>query len=404
LAIGHGIAVLGYQLSYGLMPLLVIEIGVSDPQEAALWTGILLMISPMLVGMMLPLWNILARRTGRKVQLLRAISGNTITLFLVGFANSVGYLVATNIGMGLLGGSWPQTMILATEGVPPNMVGQAVGLIQSVELIVGAFGPSIGGALGDTWGLRPNFFLGAGLNLIVILMIALLYRPLRSKQEGEEPVEEPDDEPEEKGSMRECLRLPGFLPLIALFFLFQFFGPVGLRGIIPLRVVQLAEEGAPIATLAGFTLSLANITGAVAAQLVGRKGDRVPPGKLTAGLLVFAGFSTILIALAQSPQQLLVLWAIYGLSTGGIITSMYSLTGRMIPSRWLGPAYALVSNALMLAAMGRAAQGFLASIDLRLSFVASGGVLLLLALGLVILLRRMQFSPPPAPAAAQDEA
>ncbi len=390
LAAGHGLAVLGYQISYVLMPLLVIEIGISDPQEAALWTGIILMLSPMLVGIMLPLWNMLARRTGRKVQLVRATAGNSFHLFLMGFASSVGYLVVTNTSMGILGGSWPQTMILATEGVPPNMVGQAVGLIQSVEFIVGAFGPSLGGALGDMWGLRPNFFVGAGLNAISILLIAVLYRQMRFTSESKEPVEDLGSETPESGSMMECLRLPGFLPLIAIFFLFQSFGPMPLRGIVPLLIVQLAGEGAQIATLAGFTLSLANITGAVAAQLVGRRGGKVRPGKLTAGLLAFAGFSTLLTALAQSTEQLLVLWAIQGLATGGIITSMYSLTGRMIPSRWLAPAYALVANALMLAALGRAALGFLASIDLRLSFVTSGGILLLLSLGLVILLRRTQ--------------
>ena len=385
----HGLAILGFQISYVLMPLLVVEVGITDPGQAALWSGVILMMSPLLVGVVLPLWNLTAKRTGRKPQLFRATAANAVNLFLMGFAGSVGYLIATNASMGILGGSWPQTMMLATTGVPRTMVGQSVGLLQSVELIVSAFGPSLGGALGDMWGLRPNFFLGAGLNFIALLAIGLLYRPMHFGGASDEAIEDAEERPQEQGSLLDTLRLPGLLSLMGVFFLFQFFGPMALRGVVQVMVVDIAEQGAPVATLAGVTLSLSNITGAVAAQVVGRRGDRLGPGRLTVGLLGFAGLSVLATTLATSTEQLIVAWTIQGLATGGIITALYSLTGQVVPSESLGGAYALVSNALMLAALGRAVLGLVASVDLRIPFVLSGVVLLLLALWLAWLLRRM---------------
>jgi len=59
-------AFVGFQFFSPFLPLYVKELGVTDPAEIAVWSGVLMAVTPGLAGLLGPLWGRLADRVGRK--------------------------------------------------------------------------------------------------------------------------------------------------------------------------------------------------------------------------------------------------------------------------------------------------------------------------------------------------
>jgi MFS family permease len=56
----------GFAFVLPFLPLYVRELGVREPEAAALWAGVLIGVSPLLAGLLAPLWGRLADRYGHK--------------------------------------------------------------------------------------------------------------------------------------------------------------------------------------------------------------------------------------------------------------------------------------------------------------------------------------------------
>ena len=63
----------GFTFVMPFLPLYIKQLGITDPGDAALWSGLIFGISPLLSGLLAPVWSILAERHGRKVMLQRSL-------------------------------------------------------------------------------------------------------------------------------------------------------------------------------------------------------------------------------------------------------------------------------------------------------------------------------------------
>jgi MFS transporter, DHA1 family, multidrug resistance protein len=60
------ISYLSFTFVMPFLPQYVLQLGVRDPDRAALWAGLLFGISPLLGGILTPFWASVAERTGNK--------------------------------------------------------------------------------------------------------------------------------------------------------------------------------------------------------------------------------------------------------------------------------------------------------------------------------------------------
>ena len=76
------------------LPLFVRQLGVQEDQRVAAWSGLLIGVSPLLAGLMAPVWGRLADRLGLRAMAVRALLAYVALLLLTAAARDVWQLLA----------------------------------------------------------------------------------------------------------------------------------------------------------------------------------------------------------------------------------------------------------------------------------------------------------------------
>ena len=153
----------GFSSVMPFLPIYVRELGVSSVEENGIWSGLLFSAAFVSTALMSPVWGAVGDRHGRKPMLVRALVAMSVCLAAMGFASSVWQLLALRIVQGFLGGSAPMANALMATSAPRRRLGFAMGTLQTAATSGAIIGPLIGGTLADLVGVRPVFFLTAGL-------------------------------------------------------------------------------------------------------------------------------------------------------------------------------------------------------------------------------------------------
>src|SRR5439155_27310801 len=104
------IAFFGFNFVQPILPLYVRTLGVDDVSQAALITGAMLSISPLLAAFFSPLWGIVADRYGRKRMVQRSLIVFAVASTLMGLVANVWQLFLLRAAIGVFGGSPLMTM------------------------------------------------------------------------------------------------------------------------------------------------------------------------------------------------------------------------------------------------------------------------------------------------------
>jgi DHA1 family multidrug resistance protein-like MFS transporter len=346
----------GFAFVLPFLPLYVRELGVVEPEAAALWGGILIGIAPLLAGLLAPVWGRLADRHGHKGVAVRALVSYVILLALSAAVVSVEQLLVLRIGVGLFGGIGPLGLAMATAQAPREETGRAVGLIQAAQILSAALGPFAGGLLADAIGIRLTFLVTAVLCAAALVLVLACYREHGRAESHATPAAPP---------FREIVLLPGVMGLLAALFLVNFIG----RSFTPILPLHLADLGLPSARLAsatGVLISAYSVAAAVSATLLGRLSrTRSPRGLL---LLTFVGGAATVLPMALVPsfERLLLLAALLGLVSGGSLTLCYTIGGLMVPQQVRTTAFGFFSGAALFGgALSPSVAGLVAHVSLR---------------------------------------
>jgi MFS transporter, DHA1 family, multidrug resistance protein len=97
---------------------------------------------------------------------LRSLVMIGLMQFSMAFVPDVHWLLALRFMHGVFAGLTPMAMALAISIGPRAKMANAIGLVQAAGFLPTAIGPTIGGLLSDTFGIRINFIL-TGLLMIV---------------------------------------------------------------------------------------------------------------------------------------------------------------------------------------------------------------------------------------------
>ncbi len=358
------VAFVGFQFFTPFLPLYLRELGVTDPSRIALWAGLLAAVTPGVSGLLSPLFGRMADRYGRKMMLIRSLSGFVVIVAAMGLVTSVQQLFAARLIMGLFAGFTPMAMALATVSAPADRVPTAIGMVQSAQLLSAAVGPAIGGYVAEHFGIRYAFFATAALCALALVALIVLF-----KEVGDTPGA-PRGAPA-RLPWSAVFAYPHFGVILSLLLIAQFLDR-GLSLLIPLHVAHLPGVER-IAAVSGAIVSIGAIAATASANVAARLAREIPGARLLLAGLLVGGPLCAAMAFTHGWPALLVLRMVAGLCLGAAITLTYSLGAAIVPADQRGAAFGWLGLGLQVGtAASPLVTGAIAAVSIPGAFVFEG--------------------------------
>ena len=366
----------GFMLVMPFLPLYVAQLGVESRAAVAVWSGLILGVSPLITSFVGPFWGKLADRYGLRIMAIRVSLVLFVIWFLMGLARNVQELLILRILSGFFGGFGSVSVALVAHSAPKDRITRAIGGLQATQTFSMALGPFLGGVLAAWIGIRNTFFVTAAMCFLTLVLFLLLYRD-NPNRDSSQAAPEDETTPE---SLFSLWRLPN-LKVLAVLLLAATVIERSFAPAIPLFVTSVTANRVRAASLSGLILSLSALGEALAAWYFGRKMARYSPRGLLLQRLVLGLAFCLALTLATNATQLLVLRVSQAFLAGGIVTIAYSLASRVIPNQRRAAGFGLLSSFTMMGnAFGPILAGLLASISVYWVFWGDGIVYGLLAL------------------------
>ncbi len=367
------ITIVGMSSVVPFLPFYVRELGVTDPDLVARWSGFAFSGPFLLSFFFTPLWGLIGDRYGRKLMVIRAVFGLGVAQILVGTAQSVEQLILFRMIQGALSGFIPAALTLVSATAPRERTGYALGFLQTSLSAGMLFGPVIGGALADVFGYRPIFFIVAALcfssGLFVIFMVR---EPARDKTE-------------KKFSLVENYRFAFSSLQITLAMILIYLAQtsiVMLQPLFALFIEKLHDDTQYISTITGALFSVVGLVMIFSSPWWGNRNDLYGYKR---NLLIATSVAAVMLlfqAMSNAPWHVALSRAGLGFAMGGVMPSLYAFISKQTPLKMRGGIIGIATTFTILANMtGPTAAGFIASqFDIRTALYLTAGIIAVAAL------------------------
>ncbi|UKF32480.1 MFS transporter [Clavibacter phaseoli] len=327
-ALGSFTTIIGMTLILPILPLYVRDLGVDDPREATLWSGIAYAATFLTAALTAPLWGYLGDRFGRKPMLIRASLGMAIAMSLIGLAQDVTQLVLLRLLVGLLGGYASGSTILVAAQTPKERSAWAIGVLSSAIMAGTIAGPLVGGTLAQSIGVQGAFLATGGLIFIAFIGTSVFLR------------EVPRDGTARAGSRRagSWAAVPHKLAILALLSLSTLltFATISVEPIIASHVQSLTGSTDGLAISSAVVFSLTALGTILSGPNLGRMADRIGHMQVLVVSLVAATLLLAVQALATDLVTFAILRFLTGVALGGITPSVVATIRRLLPDTSVG--------------------------------------------------------------------
>jgi MFS transporter, DHA1 family, multidrug resistance protein len=382
IAASEFVAIVGFSLFNPFMPLYMQKVGNFGSSEAAFWAGIATGGAGLAMFISSPFWGIASDRWGRKPMLLRAQFGGAIVVALYIISPNIYTFVFFRMLQGLFTGTVSAASALVASCTPRDKLTVTMGTLLGAVFAGMTIGPLLGGVLAETIGYEATFGVTSGLLLLGGLTILLFarenfQRPAASKQTS-------------LSSMLRLAKSREVLPLLMVVGCLNL-GPQIVQPILALVFGEVAPTESA-ATGAGYAFGLMGLVTAISSVAIGRLVHGIEVRKILIICCIGSGLLYLPLIWANSSVQLIIMFGLTGLLTGGIVTSSNSLVGLAVPIAQQGIAYGLSQSANSLGSgLGPFIGGSLASlIGFRHIFGVAAGVFIAVGLLGIKLLPRKQ--------------
>jgi DHA1 family multidrug resistance protein-like MFS transporter len=370
------LAMVGMNLVVPFLPFYIRELGVSDPQQLARWSG-LVFAGPFFISFFaIPLWGALGDRYGRKAMVVRAIFGLALSQALIGLAQTPLQLLLFRMVQGGISGFIASSLALVSTITPRNRIGYALGFMQSSTGAGMVLGPFVGGLLADLIGYREIFFVTATLCFIGGVVVWVHVKEVSRPDRGTRRFTVLDNLRLVAGDRR--------LRMIALTLVVGQMSILMIEPVFALFIESFRTDTQYISTLAGGIFSISGFTMVLSAPWWGKRNDRVGYKRNLAIGLAVVGIAYAGHLLVTDLVQLGFLRAFLGFARGGTLPALYSLVSLYAPPDRRGGIMAIASSMTILGNMlGPTIGGFVAGeFGIAASFVVNS--ILLITLSVVI--------------------
>jgi DHA1 family multidrug resistance protein-like MFS transporter len=404
------VAIAGFSVVMPFLPYYVQELGVTDPEQVAIWSGLLFTGQAVTMAIFAPIWGSLADRYGRKLMVERAMFGGAVLLGAMGLVRNVQQLAILQVLQGCVTGTVPAATTLVASSVPRRRAGYALGLLQMAIYSGASAGPLLGGFVADTFGYQAAFWVTAALlfasGLSVFFLVEEHFGSSQQKQDSPAGGSGPSGSTEPVLSTAEGLaEVPaegpglssaeGFWQGLALVLqsrallvmfgtrLVMNFGSRIMGPMLPLFVQSLMPGGERVASVTGLITGVGAATSALGAVALGRVGDRIGHRRVLVACAIGAAALYIPQFFAGTPTQLLILQGVVGVALGGILASVSATLAGLAPEGRQGTVYGVDASAVSVAnaIAPMAGAAIAAGLGLRFIFLCAAGIFALAALG-----------------------
>ncbi|MFA9556220.1 MFS transporter [Evansella sp. AB-rgal1] len=288
------------------------------------WSGFVFGITFLVAFFVSPFWGRFGDKFGRKKILLLTGYGIAISIFLMGYVQSVVGLFILRFFMGIVTGFVPMSMALISAQTKKEEAGRVLGTLQMGTVSGGLIGPLLGGALADTFGFTYTFLLTA---VIISIATTIVFVGIKEKRMVNH------DKSKEKRSMAEVMKLIVTNRILFITMIISFIIQTANFSIQPqlaLYVNQLLQAE-NIAFLAGLAFSVTGFGNFLAKRSWGILGDRIGHEKVLLLCLCLGGVFFLPQAFVTSLWQLVILRFLFGVVIGGIIPCVTAYIRRAVP-------------------------------------------------------------------------
>ncbi|WP_214979201.1 MFS transporter [Curtobacterium sp. ISL-83] len=169
LGIGVFAIVMSEYLPASLLPPIAADLGISvgAAGQSVTVTAVAAALSALFISVVLP-------RTDRRRVMLGLTLLAVISDVVVGLAPNLAVVLASRFLLGIaLGGFWAMATAMAASLVPEGYLGRALTVINIGVSVATVGAVPLGAWLGDVWGWRAVFLLGAGLAAVALIVQAV---------------------------------------------------------------------------------------------------------------------------------------------------------------------------------------------------------------------------------------
>jgi MFS family permease len=363
----------GFTLVMPFLPIYFGQLGMRDPAEIALWSGLSLGVTPGMTALLAPLWGRVADRYGNKFLVLRSLACFIVTMVLFGLVTRPWHVFGLRVLQGFFAGYGALAVAMAAQGASRDRMASAIGTVQTAQRLGPAVGPIIGGVLAVAIGIRASFFVSS---LFYLAAFVLVWRWF-DEEPGARSAGRGDEAPglsfASGAAVRQFVLLMGVI--LALQLVDKCFGPI-----LPLYLQQLGVPAARIAPVAGFLFSAVACAGAVGNMATQRLLHRYAPRLLLRYTALVAGLGLLPFVFGAPVPVLIAASLVFGLAIGVAMTASFTAAGHVIPEASRSTGFGLLTSASLVGlSLSPILSGVLARISIRSVFTAGVITLAVLA-------------------------
>jgi DHA1 family multidrug resistance protein-like MFS transporter len=367
----------GFTLVMPFLPLYFAQLGMSDPADIALWSGLSLGVTPGMTALLAPIWGRVADRHGNKLLVLRSLVCFVITMVLMGLVTRPWHIFALRVLQGFFAGYGALAVAMAAQSAPRERMASAIGTVQTAQRLGPALGPVMGGMLAVVIGIRASFFVSSLFYLAAFILVwRWLDEPAPSRRPTSARVDSPRLTFDNGAGFQQFVLLMGVI--FGLQLVDRSFGPI-----LPLYLDQLGVPEERIALVAGVLFSTVAAAGAAGNLMTQRLLARFAPHGLLRWTALTAAAGLLPFVFSLSVPVLLMASVVFGLAIGVAMTVSFTAAGHVIPEQSRSTGFSLLTSASLVGlSVSPIASGVLARISIRSVFI--GGVVTLAVLSAMV--------------------
>ncbi|WP_319003526.1 MFS transporter [Bacillus shivajii] len=288
------------------------------------WSGFVFGITFLVAFIVSPLWGRFGDRFGRKKILIITGYGIALSIFLMGYVDTVWELFFLRFFMGIVTGFIPMSMALISTQTSKEIAGRVLGTLQMGTVSGALFGPLIGGALADAFGFTYTFILTA---IVIVMATTLVLFGIKEKLVKNEGADK------EKKSMKEVISFIFKSPMLVMVMLLSLIVQMANFSIQPQLALYVGQlmTAENIAFLAGLAFSVTGLGNLVATRAWGILGDKIGHEKVLILCVLMGGVLFLPQAFVTNIWQLVILRFLFGIQIGGIIPCATAYIRRKAP-------------------------------------------------------------------------
>ncbi|HBM6288353.1 TPA: multidrug efflux MFS transporter [Enterococcus faecium] len=312
------------------IPVYVEQLG-TPKDQIELFSGLAISVTAFASAVVAPIWGNLADRKGRKLMMIRAAAGMTLTMGSLAFVPNAYWLLIMRFWNGILSGYIPNATAMIASQAPREKSGWALGTLSTGAIAGNLIGPSMGGALAQWFGMENVFLITGALLMITTVLTIFLVK------EDFHPIEKKD-----LISTKEIFSKMDHLSILIGLFITTLILQIGITTISPiltLYIRELSESTENILFVSGLIVSIAGVSAVFSSPKLGKLGDKIGNQKVLIGGLILSFCCYLPMVFVTTPLQLGILRFILGFSTGALMPSVNTLISKITPQEGVSRIY-----------------------------------------------------------------